>query len=60
MNDDKDQLTAEIGEALDILKKRWQLKSRIEVIKHLIELSEPTTLQIAQRRLRLENEKKEE
>jgi hypothetical protein len=60
MSNSKDETTRLIGAALDILKKRWNLKTRVEVIKQLLETAEPTTLQIAERKLKIENDKKEE
>ncbi len=44
-----DQLKHEIGTALDLLKKRWQLSNRWQVLKRLLEEHEKETLQIAQR-----------
>ena len=59
MSKQKDETTVLVGAALDILKKRWNLKTRIEVIKHLLETHEATTLQVAARKIKLEKDEGE-
>jgi len=53
-------LKAEVAAGLEILKKRWKLKTRYEVMRELINKVDPTVLQIAQRQARLKGRKKAE
>lgn len=50
-----DKTKQEVHLALDILKKRWKLKNKWEVIRHLIETADKTVLQLAERKARMKN-----
>lgn len=47
----------EIKFALDILRKRWQLKTNWQVIHRLIETVDKTVLQLAERKARIKQPK---
>lgn len=53
MNEHNPDLREEIGVALNILKKRWNLPTRAAVMARLLNEKDPTLLQIAARRVKL-------
>lgn len=53
MSDDNPDLREQIYIALDILKARLELPSRAAVMEYLINKNDPTTMQVAARRVKL-------
>lgn len=55
MMNDQEQLIDEIEAALEILKKRLKINTRMEVIEHLIDRYDVTIMQLARRSLKLKD-----